>query len=114
MLYFFFLKCILIVSVVMIITDSYKAYTYAKKGKCGSPELPKCNPDPILYFTIANYGSELNRVNRLIWAGFSLLVMALNFWMIRKAKRIDKRVDILEDSPADYTLMVIEPKFQFF
>lgn len=42
----------------------------------------------------------------MIWIFLTILITVLNFWMINHSKKVDRRIDTLEDSPSDYSVLV--------
>jgi hypothetical protein len=55
-LYFFFLKYLMVIGFGMSVIEGYKIYMYAKQGDCGNEKVPGCNLDYATFISVANYG----------------------------------------------------------
>lgn len=57
-------------------------------------------------FSIANFGIQIEGLDYILWSVLLLLITISNFFAIKKAKKIDRVIDVMEDTPADYSLLI--------
>lgn len=105
-LYFFFLKYLIVIAAMMAAFDLYKLYNYQKEGACGGVEVLGCRKDFVTVLSVANYGIEPQQLDYILWSCLMILITGSNFVAIKQAKKTDRIIDVLEDSPSDYTLML--------
>lgn len=105
-LYFFLLKILTFYVLVLAVIKSYSLYLYSTSDRCSSEA--GCDSNIFILISVANYVWSFGELQfeKILQSCFMIMLLATNFWFVKKAKDYDKALDVIEDSPSDYSLMV--------